>query len=146
MDRGAQIGKVATQTGLSIDTIRFYEREGLSPEPHRSEGGYRLYHQPEIEQLQFIRKAQELGFSLQEIRELLIISNEQIEACNHVHDLIEHKLSTVRGKLKELARLERHLKAALAKCTETLSHSADQQHERCPVIEQINRNKSEVKR
>ncbi len=137
MNSGLQIGKVAAQTGLSIDTIRFYEREGLSSEPQRSEGGYRLYRQAEIDQLQFIRKAQELGFSLQEIRELLI-SNEETEACTHVRDLIDHKLSMVREKLQALKRMEKHLKAALAKCTATLGHSADQQHERCPVIEQIN--------
>lgn len=145
MNSGLQIGKVAAQTGLSIDTIRFYEREGLSLEPQRSEGGYRLYRQAEIDQLQFIRKAQQLGFSLQEIRELLIISNEETEACTHVRDLIEHKLSTVCGKLKELKGLERHLKSSLAKCTDALCHSADQQHERCPVIEQMNRNTTEVK-
>ena len=145
MNSGLQIGKVAAQTGLSIDTIRFYEREGLSSEPQRSEGGYRLYRQAEIDQLQFIRKAQELGFSLQEIRELLIISNEETEACTHVRALTEHKLSAVRGKLKELKRLEHHLKSSLAKCTDALCHSADQQHERCPVIEQINRNTTEVK-
>jgi len=141
-----RLAKWQLRPGSASIPSDFMSERACRQNPHRSEGGYRLYHQPEIEQLQFIRKAQELGFSLQEIRELLIISNEQIEACNHVHDLIEHKLSTVRGKLKELARLERHLKGALAKCTETLSHSADQQHERCPVIEQINRNKSEVKR
>jgi len=63
---GAQIGKVASQTGLSIDAIRFYEREGLLSKPMRSEGRFRLYREQDIQQLRFIRKAQELGFSLQE--------------------------------------------------------------------------------
>ncbi len=70
---GVQIGKVASQTGISIDAIQFYERGGLLAKPARSEGGYRLYHQQDIQHLKFIRRAQALGFSLQEIRELLLI-------------------------------------------------------------------------
>jgi DNA-binding transcriptional MerR regulator len=78
---GVQIGKVASQTGVSIDTIRFYERSGLLAKPARTEGRYRLYREQDIQHLRFIRKAQELGFSLQEIRELLLIQNEQVEPC-----------------------------------------------------------------
>jgi len=70
---GVQIGKVASQTGINIDAIHFYERGGLPAKPARSEGGYRLYHQQDIQHLKFIRRAQALGFSLQEIRELLLI-------------------------------------------------------------------------
>ena len=62
MARGVQIGKVARTTGLSVDTIRFYEKEGLLRQPERSEGGFRLYSSRDIENLHFIHKAQELGF------------------------------------------------------------------------------------
>lgn len=145
MERGTQIGKVAAQTGLSIDAIRFYEREGLLQEPMRSEGGFRLYQKLEIQQLQFVRKAQELGFSLQEIRELLLIKNGEAKACTHVRDLIERKLSAVREKLRELRSLERHLKTELAACTEALNKSTDQEHEYCPVLSQLDRPKRGVK-
>lgn len=139
MQGGIQIGKVAAETGLSVDAIRFYEREGLLREPMRSEGGFRLYEQRDVQQLQFLRRAQELGFSLQEIRELLVIRDEETAACTHVRELIEHKLISVRGKLKELIRLERQLKTSLAKCDGVLRASADQEHEPCPVIDQIDK-------
>ncbi|GAC1643560.1 MAG: Cu(I)-responsive transcriptional regulator [Acidobacteriaceae bacterium] len=138
MDRGVQIGLVAAQTGLTVDAIRFYERERLSSQPQRSAGGYRLYRQSEIDQLHFIRKAQELGFSLHEIREILIVSNEKTEACAHVRELIERKLTTVREKLRELKRLERQLNSSLAKCTDAICDRPGEQSGHCPVIEQLN--------
>src|SRR5712671_109548 len=69
----ARIGQVAQETGISIDTIRFYEKQGLLKRSPRTEGGFRLFGLSDIETLRFVRKAQELGFSLNEIRELLIL-------------------------------------------------------------------------
>jgi MerR family transcriptional regulator, mercuric resistance operon regulatory protein len=138
MARGVQIGKVAQQTGLSVDTIRYYEKERLLREPPRSEGGYRLYSERDIEHLLFIRKAQELGFSLAEIRELLIVQDERTGACTHVHELIEQRLRTVRQKIADLKRLESHLEEAEAKCAQALREdSADPHHECCPVLTEI---------
>ena len=135
MRQAVQIGKVALETGLSVDTIRFYEKEGLLRAPERSEGGFRLYTPRDIAQLQFICKAQELGFSLSEIRELLLIQDERTEACTHVRDLIENRLQSIRGKIDDLKRLERHMKDALHKCDATISDGAS--HTRCPVLEEI---------
>jgi MerR family mercuric resistance operon transcriptional regulator len=138
MVRGVQIGKVARATGLSVDTIRFYEKEGLLREPERSEGGFRLYSSRDIENLHFIHKAQELGFSLAEIRELLVIQDERTEACTHVRDLIRNRLSAVRGKIEDLKRLERHLTQALGKCEGALGDGkAGRTHEQCLVLEEI---------
>lgn len=138
MARGVQIGKVAQQTGLSVDTIRFYEKERLLREPPRSEGGFRLYSERDIEHLLLIRKAQELGFSLAEIRELLIVQDERTEACTHVHQLIEQRLRTVRQKIADLKRLESHLEEAEAKCAQALrADSADPHHECCPVLTEM---------
>lgn len=135
-----QIGKVARQTQLSVDTIRFYEKEGLLRAPLRSEGGYRLYSEADIQQLLFIRKAQELGFSLGEISELLLIQDHRTDACIHVRDLIEQRLVAVRGKLEALKGIEHQLKTALAKCDEALREDgADPEHECCPVLESIAR-------
>ncbi len=140
MARGVQIGRVAQQTGLSVDTIRYYEKERLLREPPRSEGGYRLYSEHDIEHLLFIRKAQDLGFSLAEIRELLIIQDDRTKACTHVHELIEQRLRTVRQKIAELKRLETRLKEAEAKCAEALRvDSVDPQHACCPVLAEIMR-------
>lgn len=138
MAKGVQIGRAAQQTGLSIDTIRFYEKEGLLVQPPRSEGGFRLYTSRSIEHLQFIRKAQELGFSLSEIRELTVIQDERTEACTHVRDLIEQRLKAVREKIQNLSTLEAHLEAALTKCSQALENdTAGPHHEHCPVLESI---------
>lgn len=143
MARGVQIGKVAQETGLTIDTIRFYEKEGLLREPPRSEGGFRLYNAPDIQHLRFIRTAQELGFSLGEIRELLLIQDERVEACAHVSDLISQRLGSVRQKLDDLRRIEHDLQAALEKCKNALSNDrVDPKHECCPVLQQIARHHS----
>src|SRR5260221_14075065 len=109
MARGVQIGKVSRQTGLSVDTIRYYEKERLLREPPRSEGGYRLYSERDVEHLLFVRKAQELGFTLAEIRELLVVQDERTEVCTHVRQLIQNRLGSVRQKIEDLKKLERHL-------------------------------------
>src|SRR5713226_4807578 len=96
-----QIGQVAQKTGLSVDAIRFYEKAGLLPRPARTEGGYRLYHQREVADLEFIQKAQQLGFSLNEIRELFSIQRHPQEVCSNVRDLIAQKLAVVRTKIDE---------------------------------------------
>jgi DNA-binding transcriptional MerR regulator len=138
MARGVQIGKVARTTGLSVDTIRFYEKEGLVRELERSEGGFRLYSARDIAHLHFIHKAQELRFSLAEIRELLLVQDERTEACTHVRDLIQSRLGAVRGKIADLKRLERHLTQALRKCEDALGDGkAGPTHEHCPVLEEI---------
>src|SRR5205823_15080204 len=111
-----QIGQVARKTGVSIDAIRFYEKAGLLPQPARSQGGFRLYRQQEISDIEFIRKAQQLGFSLSEIRELFSIRRQPREVCVHVRDLIALKLGVVRAKLNELAGMEASLAAALKQC------------------------------
>lgn len=138
MARGVQIGKVSQQTGLSVDTIRYYEKERLLREPPRSEGGYRLYSERDVEHLLFVRKAQELGFTLAEIRELLLVQDERTEACTHVRELIQNRLGSVRQKIEDLKKLESHLQEAQAKCEEALrDDAADPHHECCPVLEAI---------
>ena len=79
MPQGLQIGTLALQTGLTVDAIRFYEKSGLLKRPARTEGGFRLFRQEDALDLRFIQEAQELGFSLQEIRELLILRREGVE-------------------------------------------------------------------
>ena len=82
---GARIGRVAQETGLSIDTIRFYEKQGLLRRSPRTEGGFRLFAvDDDVERLKFVRRAQQLGFSLNEIRELLMLQADHIPACSHV--------------------------------------------------------------
>jgi DNA-binding transcriptional MerR regulator len=111
----ARIGQVAHATGFSIDTIRRYEKQGLLKRSPRTEGGFRLFGAGDIETLKFVRKAQELGFSLNEIRELLILRVEHVPPCSHVKELLEQKLTAVGQKINELQSLERNLKSRAPK-------------------------------
>jgi DNA-binding transcriptional MerR regulator len=144
MPRSFQIGKVARATGVSVDTIRFYEKESLLREPERSEGGLRLYSAQDIENLHFIHKPRNSGFRSRRSAKLLLIQNERTQACTHVRDLIRNRLSAVGGKIEDLKRLERHLTQALGKCEGTLGDGkAGWTHEHCPVLEEIAGSKTE---
>ncbi len=138
MPQGLHIGKVAEQTGVSIDTIRFYEKVGLLEKPARSQGGYRMFGPNEIGDLRFIGKAQELGFSLNEIRELLLVRRQE-HACAPVRELLRRKLDSVRQKIEELLRLETELKQALRKCEREIRSRASAEHECCPVLAEMER-------
>jgi DNA-binding transcriptional MerR regulator len=128
-----QIGHVARRTGLSVDAIRFYEKSGLLSRPVRSSGGYRLYGEREVADLEFIGKAQQLGFSLNEIRELFSIHRHPNEACVHVRDLIAQKLALIRSKIDELRKMERGLADALEQCSNALRRGTKHQ-DSCPVL------------
>jgi MerR family mercuric resistance operon transcriptional regulator len=133
---GARIGQVARETGLTIDTIRFYEKQGLLRRSPRTQGGFRMFGATEIETLRFVRKAQELGFSLSEIRELLILQADHIPACSHVKEILDQKLAAVEQKIEELQNLEHSLKLALRKCKRGLK-TAPGHGESCPALEEI---------
>ena len=134
-----KIGQVANATGLSIDTIRFYEKQGLLKGSPRTEGGFRLFGAGDIETLKFVRKAQELGFSLNQIRELLILRADHVPACSHVKELLDQKLTAVEQKITELRSLELSLKRALRKCKRELKMTARGHENCCPVLEEITR-------
>jgi DNA-binding transcriptional MerR regulator len=134
---GFQIGKVSEQTGLSVDAIRFYEKQRLLDRPPRSEGGFRLFNALDIERIQFIQRAQRLGFSLPEIRELLVLRRGDGEACSHVRDLLRAKVAAIRHKITDLEVVEGQLMKSLRKCERELKVSGDSHKECCPVIEGI---------
>lgn len=133
---GIQIGKVSAQTGLSIDAIRFYEKQRLLDRPARSEGGFRLFNREDIQRIRFIRRAQQLGFSLPEIRELLVLQREG-ESCSHVRSLLEAKLAVIRSKIRALKILEQELATSLNKCDRKLKTSGDLHESDCPVLHEI---------
>lgn len=136
---GAKIGRVAQEAGVSIDTIRFYEKQGLLRRSSRTEGGFRLFGTEDDETLKFVRKAQELGFSLNEIRELLILRADRVPACSHVNELLDQKIAMVRQKIAELQSLERGLNSALRKCKREQRSAVPGHGKCCPVIEEFNR-------
>jgi len=108
----------------------------LLQRPARTPAGYRLYEEREIADLEFIQRAQQLGFSLNEIRELFSIQRHPHEVCEHVRGLIAQKLAVVREKIVELQRLEEELNGALRKCRTAL-RQPEKHGDRCPVLDAI---------
>lgn len=111
---GLFIGKVAEQAGVNPKTIRYYEAIGLLPKPRRGENRYRLYSKEAIERLQFIKKAQGLGFTLSEIKEIIEIRQMGQEPCIHVQALLEWKIADLDQRLNDLVTLRKKLKRLLA--------------------------------
>jgi hypothetical protein len=91
----------------------------------------------DVSGLKFIQRAQALGFSLQEVRNLLILRDESTEACPHVRDLLEHKVEIVRHRMKEMRKLESELKGALRRCNREMKKVPGSHRKRCPVLEEI---------
>ena len=125
-----QIGAVAKKVGLSVDAIRFYERNALLPHPPRTEGGFRQYAEKDIETLAFIRRVQGLGFKLSEIRALLRLRGNRVQPCAPVRRRLQRKLADVQQKRADLAKLEHELRLALRTCDNELR----KQGTHCPVL------------
>ena len=100
------IGRLAKFSGVKPDTIRFYERSGLLPKPSRTASGYRLYDDAALKQVRFIRKAQSLGFSLDEIRRIMSLRGPGKETCRCVISMAEATLAETETKLEELRKFK----------------------------------------
>lgn len=110
------IGKVATQEGVAIDTIRYYEREGLLPLPARRPSGYREYPADTVKRLRFIRRAKDLGFTLGEIADLLQLTERSQHDMAGMKQAAEAKLVLVQAKLTELQRMRKALRQMVTAC------------------------------
>lgn len=130
---GLPIGKVAEQTGLAVDTIRYYERTGLIPEPARRPSGFRDYEPQVVARLHFIRHAKALGFSLREIAELLSLRVDEQRTCSDVYTLAAAKLADIDRRVAELRRMRNALARLAAECTGT-GPTGD-----CPLLEALER-------
>lgn len=112
---GLLIGELARRAGVSAPTVRYYEEIGLLPSPLRSSKGYRRYSEQTVEELRFIRKAQALGFSLDEIAEILKLSRSGKTPCSHVLSLAHQHLAAVDERIREFQRFRDHLAGEVAK-------------------------------
>jgi MerR family transcriptional regulator, copper efflux regulator len=110
------IGRLARRTGVSVDTLRFYERKGLIVQPRRMLSGYRNYSDEVIERLRFVKDAKGLGFSLREIRELLLLGVKSTRECGPVTPKAEAKLSQMTQEIVRLQRLRRTLRKVIRDC------------------------------
>jgi len=109
------IGRLAKLSGITPDTVRFYERSGLLPKPARTDGGYREYDDAALSQVRFIRKSQSLGFSLDEIRRIMSLRGHGKETCRCVIAMAEATLSETETKLKELSKFRDKLTTNLTR-------------------------------
>jgi MerR family copper efflux transcriptional regulator len=122
------IGVVAKRVGVAIDTIRYYERAGLLPEPVRRASGYRSYGEGTLAQLRFIRRAKELGFTLEEIRELLALSTDRQHGVKSVKRRAQQRLAAIELRIAELQRVRDGLAQLVESCP---GHGAPEQ---CPIL------------
>jgi MerR family transcriptional regulator, mercuric resistance operon regulatory protein len=114
------IGKLSQQSGVNIETIRYYEKIGVMPAPGRSAGGFRVYEPDHLKRLSFVRRSRQLGFSLDEIRNLLRLVDGHGHTCAEVHALMLSHLAEIRRKIRDLRRLQRAMAEMAARWANTL--------------------------
>lgn len=130
-----QIGELAARSGLTPDALRYYERLGLLPSPQRTPGGFRVYTPAALDRVRFIKQAQTLGLSLQEIRALVSYTDRGgLKRCQRVHDLLQRKIADLDTRLAELQEFRRTLQGYFEECEQTL---AERNGAECPVIEHL---------
>lgn len=125
-----KIGQVSRLSGIAVETLRFYERQGLLSEPERKASGYRLYSQDVVARLLFIKRAKDLGFSLGEIAELLSLGADSSVSCDEVRERATGKIEEIAGKIADLARMKQALEALVEACDEQTSGG-------CPLLEAL---------
>jgi MerR family mercuric resistance operon transcriptional regulator len=122
------IGKLAQAAQVSVETIRYYERRGLITQPPKPAQGYRTYTKATLARILFIKRAQELGFTLEEINNLLSLGESH---CSEVQELAEAKLASVREKINDLHRLQQVLEELVTQCRTNPDNAA------CPIVESL---------
>lgn len=128
--KGMQRAELARRTGCNLETVRYYEKVGLLPEPPRTASGYRSYDSTHERRLRFVLRARELGFSLDEIRELLRLVDERDRPCAEARDVAAVHLADIRAKIADLRRMKRVFESVVAQC-------GDGTLPECPLIETL---------
>ncbi|MBN8739126.1 MAG: MerR family transcriptional regulator [Lysobacterales bacterium 69-70] len=123
------ISRLAAAAGVHVETVRYYQRRGLLDEPERPVGSVRRYGADEVSRLQFIRRAQAIGFSLDEIAGLLEVKGQR--ACEQTRQLTERKLAEVRGRLNDLRQLQADLERLLEECRRAQAGAS------CPTLDRL---------
>mgnify|MGYP005870455355 CR=1 FL=1 len=122
------ISQLAKSAGVNVETVRYYQRRGLIEQPDKPARGYRRYPETTLNRIRFIKRAQELGFTLEEITSLLTLNDA---CCQQAQDMASHKLASVRAKIADLRSLEITLNVLLQQCAD----NPDLAH--CPLIESL---------
>ena len=126
---GLTTGELAKRAGVKIETLRFYERKGLLPRPPRSAANYRLYPADAARRIRFVKRAQELGFSLKEIEELLSLRARPRARCADVRQRAEAKIADIEAKVRSLRAMRRALAGLVAQCSGRTPITE------CPILE-----------
>ena len=125
------IGQLATQTGVNVQTVRYYERRGIVIPPARSRSGYRIYGDDDVRRIRFIKQAQELGFSLDEIADLLTLRVEKRRSCAAVERRARLRIADVQRKIQDLRRIQRVLEHLASAC------SSEEPTGGCPILDAL---------
>lgn len=125
------IGQVARQTGVSVETIRYYEKEGLVDEPERNPSGYRQYPAETIKRILFIQRAKAIGFTLREIHDLLSIQEKPEACCGDLLSRAESKMAEIEAKINELQRMKNALQMLTTECV------SDNGLDNCPILDAL---------
>lgn len=126
------IGQVAGRAGCKVETVHYYEKTGLMPNPPRTEGGHRVYALSHVKRLNFIRRSRELGFSIEQIKELLRFIDEPDHYCGEVKAMATLQARAVQQKIDDLERLKKALITMLSRCKGS-RYSIDD----CPIIDAL---------
>lgn len=126
------VGILASETGCNIETVRYYEKSGLMPEPSRSEGGHRLYSFDHVKRLTFIRRCRELGFSVKQVNGLLKMVDEPGHCCGEVKEKALAHAGEIQEKIEDLRQLEKVLLSMSEQC-----HADEYSAKDCPIIESL---------
>lgn len=125
------IGQVAKQTGVTVETLRFYEKQGLIETPRRTSSGYRQYPQETVKRVRFIQNAKEVGFTLKDIAELLTLRQEPGTSCPDIKLRASLKIDEVDQKIRDLTRIREALARMIVKC------SSEGPVSQCPILEEL---------
>lgn len=109
-------GELAKRSSVNLETIRYYENIGLLVEPKRSQAGHRLYAESDLKRLTFVKRCRELGYTLEEIRNLLDLVDNQSYTCDQIHELTLEHLTEVNGKIRDLKKIAKSLKDMANQC------------------------------
>ena len=134
--RNYRIGEIAERTGVSVETLRYYEKRRLLNAPGRTEGGFRMYSDAVVHQVKFIKQAQSLGLTLDDIQQLVSGRRRTSHApsCRKVRDLLTRRIDDIDARIKELREFRRTLHQHLAACDQALASAAEPE---CPTIDAL---------
>lgn len=127
---GLTTSELANEAGVNVETIRYYERLGLIPQPPRTESGYRIFPAEAIKRIKFVKRSQDLGFTLAEIHKLLTLTESEDFTCGEVQQFASQKLKEIELKIRDLQNIKSILQELSSKCSEG-------QNRDCPIIEKL---------